>query len=292
MIMSLAYALFPGCVLKGAAAEAYTSLKKVCEILDIDITEIPNWTCCGASHAQGVNDLAALCVNARNISIAENMGLDIMTVCNTCTLQLRTAKARLDADKDLRDKVNGILADAGHPYEYQGTSQITHFLWVLDDHPELLDGKIVAPLHHMKIAGYYGCHILRPQEVMNHGDGKYPVYLERLIRRLGGDATWFSANRLCCGFHAQLAAEHDVLVRTGQIIDSADKANAEAIVTPCPLCQMQLDMYEPEGRDAVHSTAEIPVLHLQQLVGLALGLSKEDIGFDRHVSAQAKLKIG
>ena len=83
------FAFFPGCVLKGAAAEAYTSMQKVCDALGIELEEIPNWTCCGASHAQGVNDLAALAVNARNISIAENMGLPILTVCNTCTLQLR-----------------------------------------------------------------------------------------------------------------------------------------------------------------------------------------------------------
>lgn len=286
------FALFPGCVLEGAAAEAYTSLKKVCGKLDIELEEIPNWTCCGASHAQGVDDLAALAVNARNISIAEHMGLDIMTVCNTCTLQLRTAKQRLDKNKELREKVNGILRESGHPYEYKGTSRITHFLWVLDDHPELLEGRITRPLDGMKVAGYYGCHILRPQEIMDHGDGKHPEYLERLIRRLGGDAVWFDANRKCCGFHAQLAAEHDVLTVTGQIIDSADRAGAAAIVTPCPLCQMQLDMYEPEGREAVGSRAEIPVLHLQQLIGLAMGMSKEDVGFNRHVSAQEKLKLG
>ncbi len=289
--MTMKFALFPGCVLDGAAAEAYASLKKTCEKLEIEITEIPNWTCCGASHAQGVNELAALTVNARNISIAENMGLDIMTVCNTCTLQLRTAKKRLDEDKNLRDKVNSILKDSGHPYEYKGTSKITHFLWVLDDHPELLDGKIVHPLSDLKVAGYYGCHILRPQDVMNHGDGKHPEYLERLIRKLGAEAVWFSANRKCCGFHAQLAAEHDVMTVTGQIVDSADKAGANAIVTPCPLCQMQLDMYEPEGRSAVKSQAEVPILHLQQLIGFALGLSKTDVGFDRHVSAQEKLKL-
>ena len=286
------FALFPGCVLEGAAAEAYTSLKKVCGKLDIELEEIPNWTCCGASHAQGVDDLAALAVNARNISIAEHMGLDIMTVCNTCTLQLRTAKQRLDKDKELREKINGILRESGHPYEYKGTSKITHFLWVLDDHPELLEGRITRPLDGMKVAGYYGCHILRPQEIMDHGDGKHPEYLERLIRRLGGDAVWFDANRKCCGFHAQLAAEHDVLTVTGQIVDSADRAGAAAIVTPCPLCQMQLDMYEPEGRDAVGSRAEIPVLHLQQLIGFAMGMSKEEVGFNRHVSAQEKLKLG
>lgn len=286
------YALFPGCVLEGAAAEAYTSLKKVCEKLELELEEIPNWTCCGASHAQGVNELAALAVNARNISIAENMGLDILTVCNTCTLQLRAAKARLDKEEKLREKVNNILKESGHPYEYKGTSKITHFLWVLDEHPELLDGKIESPFHGAKFAAYYGCHILRPQEVMNHGDGKHPEYFERLIRRLGGNPVWFDANRKCCGFHAQLAAEHDVLTVTGQIVDSASRAGAEAIVTPCPLCQMQLDMYEPEGREAVHSQAQVPVLHLQQLIGFALGMTKEEVGFNRHVSAQEKLKLG
>ena len=127
---------------------------------------------------------------------------------------------------------------------------------------------------------------------MSHEDGKYPESLERLVRRLGGTPVWFDAHRKCCGFHAQLAAEHDVLTVTGQIVDSAGRAHADLIVTPCPLCQMQLDMYEPEGRDAVQSSVEIPILHLQQLIGLALGMSKKDVGFDRHVSAQEKLRIG
>ena len=125
---------------------------------------------------------------------------------------------------------------------------------------------------------------------MSHEDGKYPESLERLVRRLGGTPVWFDAHRKCCGFHAQLAAEHDVLTVTGQIVDSAGRAHADLIVTPCPLCQMQLDMYEPEGRDAVQSSVEIPILHLQQLIGLALGMSKKDVGFDRHVSAQEKLR--
>ena len=285
------YAFFPGCVLKGAAAEAYTSMQKVCDKIGIELVEIENWTCCGASHAQGVNDLAALAVNARNISIAENMGLPIMTVCNTCTLQLRTAKHRLDNDESLKQKINDILKEGGHPYQYKGTSEITHFLWVLDEHPELFESQVTNALDGWKVACYYGCHILRPQEIMNYEDGKNPHSLDRLINKLGAKSVGFSAKRKCCGFHAQLAAEDDVMKVTGQIIDSADKANADVLVTPCPLCQMQLDMYSPEGREAVHSRAEIPILHLQQLVGFALGMTKKDMGFDRHVSAQNKLKI-
>ncbi|MFC2767238.1 MAG: CoB--CoM heterodisulfide reductase iron-sulfur subunit B family protein [Mitsuokella sp.] len=286
------YALFPGCVLEGAAAEAYTSLKKVCEAIGLEIEEIQNWTCCGASHAQGVSDLASLAVNARNISIAENLGLPILTVCNTCTLQLRMAKYRLDHDTALKARVNGILKEAGHPYEYKGTSEITHFLWLLDQHPELFEGKVTGALVGMKVAGYYGCHILRPHEVMNYEEGEHPESLERLIRRLGAEPVWFDASRKCCGFHAQFGAEHDVMTVTGQIAASAARADASLVVTPCPLCQMQLDMYGPEGREAVHSDTEMPILHLQQLVGLAIGMSKEDVGFNRHVTGQSKLKIG
>ena len=286
------YALFPGCVLDGAAAEAYTSLKKVCEKLGIEIEEIPNWTCCGASHGQGVNDLAMLAINARNISIAENMGLPILTVCNTCTLQLRTAKYRLDHEPGLKDKVNAILKEAGHPYAYQGTSDITHFLWVLDEHPEILDGKITDALKGTKVACYYGCHILRPKPQMHYEEGDYPESFERLVRRLGAEPVWFDAGRKCCGFHAQFTAEHDVLTVTGQIAASAAHAEANLIATPCPLCQMQLDMYGPEGRDAVRGETDMPILHLQQLVGLALGMTQEEIGFNRHVFGRNKLKVG
>ncbi len=287
------FALFPGCVLKGAAAEAYTSLMKVSEAIGLELEEIPDWTCCGASHAQGVNDLAALAVNARNISIAENMGLPILTVCNTCTLQLRTAKYRLDHDKALKDKVNAILREAGHPYEYKGTSEITHLLWVLDAHPELFIDQVTDALQGTKVAAYYGCHILRPEPIMHYAsDGRHPAYLERFVRRLGAEPVWFDASRRCCGFHAQMTAEHDVLTVTGEIVASAARARADLIVTPCPLCQMQLDMNQPEGRAAVASSADVPVLHLQQLLGLALGMSKEDIAFPRHVSGREKLHIG
>ena len=235
---------------------------------------------------------AALAVNARNISIAEHMRLPILTVCNTCTLQLRMAKHRLNQDAALKEKVNTILKEAGHPYEYQGTSEITHFLRVLNEHPEVLDGKVTHALKGTQVACYYGCHILRPAPVMNHESGDYPESFERLVRRLGAEPVWFDAGRKCCGFHAQFTAERDVLTVTGQITASADRAGANLIATPCPLCQMQLDIYGPEGREVVHSQTEMPVLHLQQLVELALGMSKEDIGFDRHVSARRKLKIG
>jgi len=281
------YALFPGCVLRGAASEAFLATVKVTEALGIELVEIPSWTCCGASHLQDVDDLTALAVNARNLAIAESMGLPIMTVCNTCTLELRRAKDSLDKDAGLKAKVNGILAEAG--YEYKGTVEITHLLWVLASNPQLLEGKVVKPLTGLKVAGYYGCHLLRPPKIMTYEDCLNPQSLEKIIKILGAEAVNFDFRLKCCGFHAFWTAEKDVLKITGQTVDSAAKAGADLVVTPCPLCQMQLDMYQPEGRAATQTSAELPILHLPQLIGLALGMSKDDLGIKRHISAVDKV---
>jgi len=281
------YALFPGCVLRGAASEAFLATVKVTEALGIELVEIPSWTCCGASHLQDVDDLTALAVNARNLAIAESMGLPIMTVCNTCTLELRRAKDSLDKDAGLKAKVNGILAEAG--YEYKGTVEITHLLWVLASNPQLLEGKVVKPLTGLKVAGYYGCHLLRPPQIMTYEDCLNPQSLEKIIKILGAEAVNFDFRLKCCGFHAFWTAEKDVLKITGQTVDSAAKAGANLIVTPCPLCQMQLDMYQPEGRAATQTSAELPILHLPQLIGLALGMSKDDLGIKRHISGVDKV---
>lgn len=282
------FALFPGCVLRGAASEAFLATVEVTEALGIELVEIPSWTCCGASHLQDVDDITALAVNARNMAIAESMGLPIMTVCNTCTLQLRRAKESLDHDAKLKAKVNAILAKSG--YEYKGTVQITHLLWVLASNPQLLEGKVVKPLTGLKVAGYYGCHLLRPPAIMNYEDCLNPQSLEKVIGLLGATVVDFDYKMKCCGFHAFWTAEKDVMKVTGQAVDSAAKAGADLVVTPCPLCQLQLDMYQPEGRAATQTSAELPVLHLPQLIGLALGMKKEDLGIQRHISAADKVR--
>lgn len=281
------YAFFPGCVLRGSASEALLATVKVTEALGVELVEIPSWTCCGASHLQDVDDITALAVNARNLAIAETMGLTVMTVCNTCTLQLRRAKAKLDGDANVKAKVNAILAKSG--YEYKGTTDVTHLLWVLASNPQLLEGKVVKPLTGLKVAGFYGCHILRPPKVMNYEDYLHPQSLEKVIALTGAEAVDFDFKYKCCGFHAFWTAEKDVLRVTGQAVDSAARAGSDMVVTPCPLCQMQLDMYQPEGRRAANTSAELPVLHLSQLIGLALGMSSEDLGIQRHVSAAHKV---
>ncbi|MFZ7101582.1 MAG: CoB--CoM heterodisulfide reductase iron-sulfur subunit B family protein [Peptococcaceae bacterium] len=283
------YAFFPGCVLAQAAKEAYISTTAVAGALGIELVEIPGWTCCGASHVQDMEEMAALAINARNIALAEKMALPILTVCNTCTLMLRKAKYALDNGE--KEMINEIIGKTG--LEYTGTSEITHLLWVLINDYGLnrLKQKVVYPLKGIKAAGYYGCHLLRPPYLMNHEDHAKPHLLDDLIGALGGNTVDFAAKDRCCGFHAVLNAPRSVYRMTGEINLCAIEEGANCIVTPCPLCQMQLDMYQPEGKLAVKTEEDIPVLHLAQLIGLALGLSPEELGMRRHVTEAARVAL-
>ncbi len=275
------YAFFPGCVLEGASQEAYTATTKVAQALGIELVEIPGWTCCGGSHLQDYDKTAALAVNARNIALAEKMGLPVLTVCNTCTLMLREAKYELD--NGAKELVNPALQQAG--LEYTGTSPVTHFLWMLikDYGLDKLKKKVKKPLKGMKVAGYYGCHILRPPHIMGFEDHANPHSLEDLIRALGAEPVPFDARLKCCGFHSVFTSKEDTMKATGTINLSALEGGADCTVTPCPLCQMQLDMYQPEGKRAVNAKDDIPALHLTQLIGLALGYTAEELGMKRHI---------
>lgn len=277
------YAFFPGCTLEGAAKEDLTASRAAAKALGIELVELEGWTCCGASHVQDMDELAALCVNARNISLAENLNLPLLTVCNTCTLMLRTAKLRLDADEELKDKVNGILGQAG--LKYAGTSQVTHLLWVLLTEYGLdnLRKKVKKPLKGLKAAPFYGCHLLRPVDYLGFESHLNPRSLETLLEALGAEPVDYGRRLDCCGFHAAFPAEKEVLSIAGKTCLEAKTAGAQCIVTPCPLCQMQLDMYQPDSQKAFLEDITMPVLHLSQMIGLALGLTPQELGIRRHV---------
>lgn len=277
------YGFFPGCTLESAAQELMISTKKVAAALGIELVELKGWTCCGASHIQDVDDFLATSINARNIALAEKLHAPLLTVCNTCTLMLRTAKQKLDEDKELKDKVNQGLEKVG--LQYKGTSEITHFLWALikDYGLNNLKKKVKRPLEGLKVANFYGCHILRPPQIMGFENHLNPQSMEMVAEALGAECVEFDQRLACCGFHAIFPAEKEVLKLTGINCLSSKKAGADCIVTPCPLCQMQLDMYQPDAQKGFREDITIPILHLPQLVGLALGFEPSELGIQRHI---------
>ncbi len=281
---NLRYAFYTGCSAKGVAPELYNSTKLVAEKLGMELIELEAATCCGAGAVQEKDEFLALTINARNIALAEELGLDLLTICNTCTVMLRETKFKLDNDPELKDAVNEVLREAG--LEYKGTSEITHFLW------EVIDGvgldrireMVVKPLSEFKIAPFYGCHIIRPPYLIGYEDPDNPKSIEMLIEALGGKPTDHEARLACCGFHSFWSAEDNVTLKlTALDTESAKEEKADFMVTPCPLCHTQLDAMQPEAESRIGVKIGMPVLHLPQMIGLALGISPKELGLDKHV---------
>ncbi|MDT8860863.1 CoB--CoM heterodisulfide reductase iron-sulfur subunit B family protein [Alkalihalobacillus sp. MEB130] len=277
------YGFFPGCTLESAAEELMISTKKVASAMGIELIELEGWTCCGASHIQDVDKKVSLAVNARNLALAEKLDAPLLTVCNTCTLMLRTAKKTLDDNEAMKESVNEALHEAG--MTYQGKSEVTHLLWALieDYGLENLKKLVKRPLTGLKVANFYGCHIVRPPQVMGFENHMNPQSMEMVAEVLGAESVDFDQRLACCGFHSVFPAESEVMKLTAKNCLSPKSAGADCMVTPCPLCQMQLDMYQPNAQKGFGEDITMPILHLPQLIGLALGFEPEELAIDRHI---------
>ncbi len=284
------YAYFPGCNTKQIATESDWACRRICDKAGIELVDIPEFTCCGATNADAVNDFFNLVINARNFAYAEKQGLDIMTPCSTCLAVLRKANKRLKDDPALLEKVNEKLTEVG--LKYEAKMDITHLLFVLNKFdPEVLKKFVSRPLKGVKIAPFYGCHTIRPSDVLGFDDARNPKSFENLIKALGAEPVDYDGRLKCCGFHTVMVNEKTSLKMNGSNIKSAVDANADVMVTPCPLCHLKLDAYQKKSAKLVGLEKEIPALHLSQLVALAFGFSPQEIGLDRHIiSADSFIK--
>jgi len=279
------YAFFPGCVLKDAASELMISTKKVAEVLGIELVEIDGWSCCGVSHTQDINPMMMHAANARNLALAEKMGADkVMTVCNTCTLMLKKTDLKTRKNDKLKEEINTSLAKSD--LEYTGSVPITHILWALieDYGLENLKTKIKRPLTGLKVANYYGCHIIMPPQYTGFENWRNPQSMETIVELLGATNVDYEDRLSCCGFHAASQSEKEALRMTGKGAKTAKEAGADVIVTPCPLCQMQFDGHQHDTDESLEDEDVLmPVIHLPQLIGLALGITPKELGMDKHL---------
>ncbi len=295
------YAYYPGCAGKGATPELHQSTMKVVEGLGIDVHELTAFNCCGAGVLGEADPDLAYIMNARTLATAESLGLDIMTVCGTCQGVLGGANKKLQKDKVLRERINQALKSSTG-LEYQGTIKVKHLQWILvkDYGIELLKKHVSNPLTDVSIAPFYGCYILRPDSATGFDDWENPQSLEKLINALGAYPVAYDDRTKCCGFPVFLEKEE---ISTGMVekrIGSAKKAGGDAMVTPCPLCHMGLDIKQDNAND-VHAQKEgsgkkldMPILHLPQLIGLAMGFSPKSLGMKHHLAPTASFiqKIG
>ena len=285
------YAFYPGCVSQGGAPELYPAAQLICQRLGIELEEIRAWTCCGAGVMQEKNQLFGDTLNARTLAKAEQLGMTIMTICSTCQGVMGQANKRMQ-DPGYLSEVNSYLAEES--LEYKGTAEIKHLLWILieDYGLENLAPYITRSLGNLRIAPFYGCYIVRPTEAL--GIEEHPerqTSLETLIKSIGAVLVDFAGKTRCCGFPILTINEKNSMAMVGKHTSEAKDLGADAMVTPCPLCHLNLDGFQPKASKQIQRPIDLPILHLPQLIGLAMGISPGELGLKKHIISTTPLEL-
>jgi succinate dehydrogenase / fumarate reductase, cytochrome b subunit len=288
--MSIKVAYWPGCVSRGFTPELHGSMAAVAPLLDIELVELDRANCCGAGVIAEHNQELADTLNARTFALAQQVpGAELMmNICSTCQGAQSECQERLDANAEYRAHVNATISAEGLTYKKDPAHPLTNknFLWLLVEEIGLdaLRERVKRPLTNLKVGPFYGCYIVRPRARLGI-DAEHPRdhYLDQVIEALGGTVIDYAGARKCCGFPIITMNKEASLKQAGTHLGDAKDANADCLVTPCPLCHLNLDLQQPLAAKAVGRELEMPVLHLPQLVGLALGLEPKQLGMQRHV---------
>jgi succinate dehydrogenase / fumarate reductase cytochrome b subunit len=286
---NLKVAYWPGCVSRGFTTELHGSMALVAERLGIELVELERANCCGAGVIAEHNQELADTLNARTFALAQETGLAMMNICSTCQGAQSECQQRLDADSAYRSHVNEALSGQGLEYvkNKEGWSN-KNFLWLLveDYGLDRLREQVKRPLAGLRVGPFYGCYIVRPKDRL--GFDEYPerdLYLEQVIEALGGEVVEYDGARKCCGFPVVTMARETSLRQAGTHVGDALDAGADCLVSPCPLCHLNLDMQQPEAARVVNRELDLAILHFPQLIGLALGFEPKELGMGRHIAS-------
>ena len=289
------YAFFPGCVSRGGCPELYRAATLICQRLGIDLQEMPGASCTGAGVLQEKNEFLGDTLNARTFAMAEDLGLQIMTICSTCQGVMSQANFRMRKDPEYLARVNKELAEEG--LEYKGTADPKHLLWVIieDVGLEKLTEMITRPLAGIRMAPFYGCYLVRPADALDMEEHPERLTaLEQVIETLGATVVDFSGKTRCCGFPILTTNETNSVAMVAKHTLDVKDLGADAMVTPCPLCHLNLDGYQPKAQAQANRKIEMPILHLPQAIGLAMGISRQELGLQKHIISTKALttKLG
>ena len=279
--MKIAY--YPGCVAQESGRELDMATRWVARAVGIELVEFPRFSCCGSGFLDEANLALNIAINGRNLGIAEKAGLDLLTVCSTCQGMLTLANHKLK-EPGIRARVDPVLAKIGVPYH--GNVKVKHLLEVLttDIGLEAIRAKVRRPLSGLKVGAFYGCHLLRPGFEMGAWPSpEEPHAFEDLLSAIGADPVMYRGRVMCCGFPILFVKAPTANRVAGRQILDAKQHGAHAMATPCPLCHISLDSFQNKAEAAVGEELKMPIFHLPQLVGLALGASPEELGLPRHL---------
>ena len=276
------YVYFPGCSSSDGGAKAYGwSTQAVSKILEMNLVELNDWNCCGSTPYSSVEELASFCLSARNLSLAEKTGLDLVTPCSSCYVILNRTNSYLKQYPQLKTKVKEALAAGG--LAYHGSVRVRHLLDVLsnDIGYDSIAERVQKSLGGLKVAPYYGCQVVRPRYGFDHPE--FPQSLDKLVASLGAEPVDFPLKARCCGGSLIIPEEDIALDLVRRLLDSALKEKAECLVTVCPLCQTNLDVYQTRVNKKFRTNYKLPILFFTQLMGVAFGLNEESLGLETNI---------
>lgn len=278
------YFLYWGCSLEGSGANYLVSLKPVLEALEIEFEEIEDWNCCGASLSYvGARDLAIKVLNARNLALAETQGsYDIVVPCSSCYIQMLKVSREIQEDEGLKTQINECLAEGGRIY--RGNMKVRHIMDVLynDVGPDKIKATVVKPLNGLKIAGYVGCQSVRPYG--EYDSVEKPKVQDFLLEALGAEPVPFPKKMRCCGSGIFVSEMDHCIGLVGDILEDATSHGAEMISTVCPMCALNLEIYQDRVNKALGTEYDIPIVYLTQLMAVAFGMDlKKEAALDYNI---------
>lgn len=280
------YAFFPGCSMESTAKDYLMSTVAVAKALGIELAVIPDWTCCGSTPAHATDPVLAAALPARNLVIAQDMGLDVVTCCAACYGRLAAANHAIRSDEELRKSVADAIGR-----DYSGNVRVRHFLQVLGEDVGVseITGQLVANLAGLKVACYYGCLLTRPKELSIVEDVEDPRLMEEILSATGAEPIDWPHKTECCGASFSITRTETVKRLSGEILRMAKVAGADCIAAACPLCQNNLDLRQSDIERATGEKFDLPVLYFTQLLGRVLGISDADLGIEKLVTNPRKV---
>lgn len=276
------YALFLGCTIPARQPNYESSARKALKALGVDLVDLDGFGCCAPPPIESIALDSSLTVSAYNICLAEEAELDLITLCSGCFQSLAKTNAMLKRDRELKDEVNAVLSKVGK--EFKGKIEVTHYLKVLyeDVGVEEVKKHVTKPLNNVRAAPFYGCHILRPGELLKFDDPEKPKILETLIEALGAKSVDYMDKLKCCGGLLRGYDDDLALELSRDKIVKASKAGVDCIITLCPFCYVNLDMGQLQIMRKYKEKYSLPILHYSELLSLALGIEAKELSPQSH----------
>ncbi|MEW6725861.1 CoB--CoM heterodisulfide reductase iron-sulfur subunit B family protein [Desulforudis sp. 1088] len=284
------YSFYPGCSMEATGKAYHVSFECVNKALDLEAHEIPDWNCCGATVVANITgDFPQLAVASRNLALAEPAGHDVLIGCSSCFVNLAWANEKFKTDPKFAAKINEALSAAG--LKYNGTLRVRQLIDVLvnDVGLEKIKARVVKPLTGLKVACYTGCQTVRALRRPDFDDVEYPQMLDKIVEALGATPVPFPMAARCCGGSQQFTNVQLIYELTGSVLECAAQAGADLMVTPCPMCHMNTDVYQRKINKVLGRNYDIPVLFITQLMGVAFDCKPKELGFEYNIVSPSKV---